>query len=862
MILRLSLFLLLAGALVSGAENEPLTFERDVRPILKEQCFLCHGEDKVLKGGLDLRLVKLMARGSKHGPVLVPGNRADSLIFQHAQSGEMPPKEEIRLSADQVEIIGRWIDGGARTATAEPSILPAPGELIITDAERNHWSFRPIRRPQIGETVDSFLERKLKAKGLSFSPRSEAATLIRRATFDLIGLPPTAEEVVAFESAFQANPETAFAALVDRLLASPHYGERWGRHWLDVAGYADSEGYNDRDVERVDAWRYRDYVIASLNADKPWNDFIVEQLAGDELIKATHYNTSKLANASDDALEKLTATGFVRLAPDGTYAGSADVELAKKEVITETIKIVSSSLLGLTVGCAECHHHRFDPIPQEDFYRMRAIFAPVFNTEKWLGPRSRRVAKWAPGAKEQADALELKAKVWDQKYTTEMARIVELIFERELEKIPNEEREFARTAYETDKDKRTTEQTVFLRDRYPSVNVRSGVLRLFLPKYEDGEALAERYTEYKNKAAEIRKTKPTPDYIRVAAEIPGRVPVTHVFYRGDMNSPEDEAVQPGGISVLARAAGANLFPENNKELPSTGRRLAFARHLTSGEHPLVARVLVNRFWMHHFGQGLVDTPGEFGSRSKGPSHPELLDFLAAKFMEHDWSLKAFHRMVMNSRAYQQTSTRTQRGEDLDPDNRLLWRMPVRRLEAEILRDAILAVNGRLKLDLFGEPLVVKEDEGGLFSVAGGTVSNDGKELRRSIYIQQRRSRPVAMLEAFDAPRMEPNCEVRQRSTVATQSLAMMNGAFMLREAAEFAQRVLREAGDGADELALARHAWRLSFAAEPSPEKTKQLAEFLQIQHRLFEKDENPRASALATLCQVLLETNAFLYVD
>ena len=859
---RLSSLLFAFTAPILAAEEGALTFERDVRPIFKAQCFQCHGEEKELKGGLDLRLVKLMAQGSENGPVIVPGNRRESLIFEHVSSGEMPPKEELRLSEEDVKIIGQWIDGGAATETPEPTILPEPGELIITDAERNHWSFRPIEKPAEGDSVDFFLKRKLAEKGLSFSSPADALTLIRRASFDLIGLPPTADEVAKFEKDFAADPEAGFAALVDRLLESPHYGERWGRHWLDVAGYADSEGYNDRDHERVDAWRYRDYVIRSLNGDKPWDQFIVEQLAGDELLGATHYTAKALANESDEALEKLTATGFLRMAPDGTYSATDDAALAQKEVLTETVNIVSSSLLGLTAGCAECHHHRFDPISQEDFYRMRAIFAPVYNPEKWLGPRSRRVEKWAPGDKEKADEMEVKAKEWGDKYLAEMERVVKVIFERELEQIPEAEREFARTAYETEEKERTGEQTLFLTEKYPAVNVKRTVLHLFLAKYEDGDELAKLYEEYNEKVVEYRDTKPTPDYVRVALEIPGHIPTTRVFHRGDLNSPEGDPIQPGGFTVLADKAGANVFPGNNKELPTTGRRLAYAQYLTSGSHPLVARVLVNRFWMHHFGGGLVDTPGEFGSRSEGPSHPELLDFLAASFMGSGWSLKEFHRLVMNSDAYRQASIRTQAGEDIDPDNCLIWRMPVRRLEAETLRDAILYVNGRLKQDLFGEPLVVKEDDGGLFSVAGGVVSEDGKELRRSIYIQQRRTQPVTMLEAFDAPQMEPNCEVRQSSTVATQSLAMMNSTFMLRETTEFAKHILANAGETADDTTLARNVWRAVFAVDPTTEKTEQLVEFLKSQREIFEEDKDAREKALATLCHVLLGTNAFLYVD
>ncbi|MFQ3169488.1 MAG: cytochrome c553, partial [Limisphaerales bacterium] len=354
-----------AGFAFNLGQAATVTFEADVRPILKAHCFRCHGEDGSAKGGLDVRLHKLLLKGGKHGTAIVPGQAEKSLLYKKIRDGKMP-KEQAKLPADQIDTFRLWIEQGAKTARPEPD---SPDEWI-TEEERGFWAFQLIKTPPVpsgaANPIDAFLLRKLKANELGFSREATKRTLIRRATFDLTGLPPTPDEIADFLA--DETPQ-AYDQLIDRLLASPNYGERWGRHWLDVAGYADSEGYTESDAERGWAWRYRDYVVRAFNDDLPWDRFIHEQLAGDEMVSPPY------ANLSPEQIDKLTATGFLRMAPDGTGSGANNAE-AKNQVIAETLKIVSTALMGMTVGCAQCHDHRYDPILQSDYYKLRAVFEP------------------------------------------------------------------------------------------------------------------------------------------------------------------------------------------------------------------------------------------------------------------------------------------------------------------------------------------------------------------------------------------------------------------------------------------------------------------------------------------------------
>jgi hypothetical protein len=844
----------------AGAEDA-LTFEKDVRPILKTHCFRCHGEGDKLKGKLDLRLRRLAVTGGKSGPALVPGNPDGSSLYRRLREGEMPPGKK-KPSDAEVAIIGRWIAAGAKTARPEPAGIAGSH---ITAEERNFWSFQPIRRPpvptvrhadRVRTPLDAFLLARLEQQGLSFATDADKSTLIRRATFDLLGLPPSPEEVDCFLA--DSSPD-AYEKLIDRLLASPHYGERFGRHWLDVAGYADSEGYTN-DTVRPHAYKYRDYVIRAINADRPFDQFLQEQLAGDEMVRPPY------RDLSPQDVERLTATGFLRMAPDGTASPGVNLAEASNQVLADTLKAVSIGLLGLTVGCAQCHDHRHDPIPQTDYYRLRAIFEPAYDPAHWRSPPMRRISLSTDADRARARQIEIEAARIDQERLSKQQEYIERTFEAELKKLPEGVREAVRAARGTPPAKRTPQQKRLL-DDYPSVNVTAGSLYLYDPK------AAADLKKYVERAAAVRATKPPEDYLRALTEVPGQVPATRLFVRGDISQP-GQALAPGGLSVLDDVAPLNIL-ERDSKLPTTGRRLAFARWLTSERNPLTPRVLVNRVWMHHFGKGLVGTPGDFGTLGERPSHPELLDWLASDFTAGGWRLKRLHRLIMLSTAYRQASQRHPAGERVDPDDRLLWRMPLRRLQAEEVRDGMLAISGKINPKMLGPAVPVMEDEVGQFVVGienkngenrpGPVLPLHGEEFRRSVYVQVYRSRPLSLLEAFDMPVMEPTCPARSTSTVAPQALLLMNNDFVVAQAEAFADRVRREAGP--DLRAQVSRAWRLAFAREPSSAEVSEALAFLSEQSALLRSkpakgQPDTQARALASFCQTLLSANQFLYVD
>ena len=703
-----------ATDLDAAASVEPPQFEKDVRPILKAHCWHCHGEEEELKGGIDARLARLLIKGGDSGPGVVPGKHGESLLYQRMASEEMPPGKK-KASAAELEIIAKWIDAGATTVRPEPETLAAGDTL--TEEERAHWSFQPIVKSElpavahpelVRSPIDAFLLAKLEEKGLSFSPEADRETLIRRVTFDLTGLPPSPEAIDRFVA--DPSPE-AWGALVDDLLNSPAYGERWARHWLDVAGYADSDGYNETDSERTWAWRYRDYVIRSLNADKPWNQFLIEQLAGDELL------TPPYTDLTSEQSDQLIATGFLRMSPDGTAAGGPDQMIARNDVIAETIKVASTSLLGLTVGCAQCHEHRYDPIAQADYYRLRAIFEPAYDTANWRVPNGRLVSLWSSETQAAATAVDMELADVSKKRTEELDTIVTETFERELQKLSADQQSLARAARDTAADKRTPEQQLLIKE-FPFLNVDRGSVYLYLPDRLDGFN-----KKWDTLTEETKKKRPADDYVMCLNEVPGQVPVTKLFSRGDFQQPRQD-IAPGELTVL-NSTGLQI-PLDDPAVPTTGRRLAYARHLTSGQHPLVGRVLVNRFWMHHFGQGLVSTVSDFGVKGEKPSHPELLDWLAGNFADEGWMLKRFHRLLLNSTAYRQSSVRRPELEAVDGDNRLLGRMHVRRLEAETVRDSLLYLSGKLVQKPFGKPIPVSPDDVGQIVVAVDTRDSAGR----------------------------------------------------------------------------------------------------------------------------------------
>ena len=771
------------GKLGPLSAAESLTFERDIRPIFRAHCFDCHGSTDEKKGDLDLRLVRFLLKGGESGPALVPGKPDESYFVERIRAGEMPPGDA-SVSQEELATLENWVASGAKTERPEPESIDAG--LGITQEERSFWSFVPVRVPEVPEfsaesrvrtAIDALLLKSMQPRGLAFSADADKRTLMLRAYFDLIGLPPTEEEAARFMG---DDSPRAYERLIDELLQSPHYGERWGRHWLDVAGYADSEGSTTADAVRSWAWKYRDYVIRAYNNDKPFDRFIVEQLAGDEI-------AGPLAgDLTPEQIELLTATGFLRMAADGTGSGG-DSPAGRNKVMTDTIKIVSTSLMGLSVACAQCHDHRYDPILQTDYYSLRAIFEPALDWQAWKTPPQRRISLYTAEERAKAAAVEAEARKFAAEKAEKQATYITAALDKELEKYDEPLRETLRTAYRTASKERTPEQIELLK-KYPSINISAGNL------YQYNKEAADDLKKSDARMNEIRSTKPPEEFLRVLVEPPGHVPVTKLFHRGDYRQPQ-KAVVPAALSVTAPEGERVVFPENDPSLPSTGRRLALARWLTSGRHPLVARVLVNRVWLHHFGRGIVETPADFGRLGARPTQPELLDWLAHEFVSEGWSLKKLHKLIMTSTVYRQASYRKPAFEQLDPDDRALWRKAVTRLEAEVLRDRMLTATGQLDRKLFGPPIEVKEDDSGQIVV-------DAASRRRSLYIRQRRSQPVALLQAFDAPVMVTNCDRRSSSTVATQSLMLMNGDFVLHQAASLAERAKNEPDTSLDEKML------------------------------------------------------------
>jgi mono/diheme cytochrome c family protein len=852
-------------------------FERDIRPILKTHCIGCHGEGKKLEARLDLRLRRTAVAGGKLGPAVLPGNGEESPLWTRMIDGEMPPEHiKVRPTEAQIETVKAWIDAGALTARPEPADVAAIPEIL--PEERLHWAYQPIRKPEVPRPswgddeaispVDASLLAELKKVGLGFGAEATRESLIRRLSFDLTGLPPSPEEIDRFLA--DRSPD-AWAKLVDRYAASPRYGEQWARHWLDVAGYADSEGGNELDTVRADAWRYRDYVIRALNQDRPFDRFVTEQLAGDELV-----GYPLPARPSPEQAELLAATGFLRMAPDPTGRGEDNTPALRNQVISDTVKIVSSTFYGLTIGCAECHNHRYDPILQKDFYRIRAAFEPGFDPARWRTPPQRSLSFVKPGdearTKEVNDALTPARKKLDE--AVEKAR--RHVFEDELKKLSSDDlRKAARVAWPKAAKERTAEEKKLMED-YPNLDVPKsiGALKLYLELDKAYKPFNEAIEVEEKAIAAIQARRPAPDTFRAFVESDAarkQPPETKLLDRGDVESPR-ESVPFGDLTVLYDSPGeADLEPASVQT--STGRRLALARRLTSGTHPLLARVIVNRVWQQHFGRGLSDTPGDFGSQGTKPTHPELLDWLAADFMEHGWSLKRLHRQILTSRAWRQSTARREEASKVDPENRLWHRMDLRRLSAESVRDALLTASGDLRTEAFGPPVRVAVTEDGQPQVQGTA----DQVHRRTIYLQVLRQAPLPSLEAFDAPKLDPNCEVRQASNVPTQALLMMNDAFVGRVAERFAAKLTDQGGD--DRTRLER-ACRAAWGRPPTSAEADRLLAFLNV-HRneilgnqkvpdarksrpeaIVTETPPDRFDAWTRLCQTILQANAFLYLD
>ncbi len=716
-IFGLSVLLIVVSEGSVWAQPYAVDFTRDVQPILAMHCYQCHGPGDAASG-LRLSSREGATEPANSGlPAIEPGDAAGSELMRRITAEsifERMPPEDPGLTDEQIEVLRRWIDQGAPW--------------------QDHWAFEPLEAPAVPEVedadwvrspIDAFVLARLQQNGLTPAPPADRLTLLRRAYFDLTGLPPTPKAVADFLA--DDSPD-AFERVVDRLLESPHYGERWGRHWLDLVRFAETNSF-ERDSLKPHAWRYRDYVIRSLNEDKPYDQFLREQLAGDE--------------GDNPTADSIVATGFYRL---GIWDDEpADRLLARYDHLDDLIATVSQAFLGLTINCARCHDHKIDPITQQDYFQLLAFFHNV-----------------TPMAKEG-----------------------------------------------------------------PQIEVP-----IVLEDGSSAHALA------------ISESGPRP-------------PETFLHVRGNPRVP-GSAVEPGFPEVLT--SEPPVIPTPAEDARTTGRRTVLADWIASPDNPLTARVMANRIWQHHFGRGIVASPNNFGSNGLPPTHPELLDWLATQFIAHEWRLKAMHRLIMLSNTYQMSSQGDSLALQQDPANDLFWRFDLRRLGAEEVRDAVLAVNGRLNPQMYGpgffEEISAEVLAGQSRPGSGWGKSPPDQQARRSVYIHVKRTLLTPLLEAFDLADPDSSCDARFETTQPAQALAMLNGKFMNDQAAHFAERLRREAGD--DRLAQVRLAWQLALGREPDEASQRDaLALFDTLQQHGVQPDK-----ALDYYCLLVFNLNEFLYLD
>jgi mono/diheme cytochrome c family protein len=833
----------------------------DVTPILLLRCNACHGPRRQ-QGGLDLRTRESMLAGGKRGPAMIPGDADASLMVQRIESHACPPGDQLlkffvrRPSEAEVQTLRDWIDAGAPLSDRPPDAQGGQPDRLVTAEDRQHWAFRPPRVDTELNSIDQFIQRRLGEEGLQLSPPADRDTLIRRAHLDLIGMPPTLQQ---YEFWHRHEAADWYARMIDRLLASERYGERWGRYWLDLAGYADSEGGISADPLRPVAWKYRDYVIRSFNRDKPYDQFLIEQLAGDELVD--HENAERITPAM---VERLVATGFLRMGIDETGSRTMNFVPERLKVIDDAITVVSSSVMGLTMQCARCHSHKYDPIPHRDYYRLKAVFQGALDEHDWDSFKTRKLSvATAEHRRRMAEVnppLESKIKRLEAELRNGNAQLrLELLRHHYPEQSADENQKTLKALKRADNN-RTLEQKRLV-ERLVKADLKADA-----EQPTSVLELRQRLAATQRKIDLLRRKLVPPPTIRALWDR-GRPSPTYILRGGEATKPGDP-VGPGVPSVLTDGRTpfdvSKPFPGGT---PKTGRRLAFAKWLTQPEHPLTARVLVNRVWYHHFGRGLVQTLENFGLQGGRPSHPELLDWLALRFVRKGWSIKHLHRLIMNSRTYRQSSRVSDEALRQDPENRLLSRMSLRRVDAEALRDSLLLVSGKLENTPGGIPDPVTVNRSGLVT-ANPTA---GQGYRRSVYLQYRRTAMPTMMDTFDYPQMGPNCVRRPTSTVSPQALMLMNNGRVRQLAGEFARRVreeLRSRGVGntaepAGADAVVELVYKMALSRRPTQRERELSTAALAEMRTGWDTDAAPAADrALETFCHTILNSAAFLFVD
>ena len=808
-----------------------LAFSQEVQDqaaaVLKSNCLACHGSAMKMSG-LDLRTKESILKGGERGAGAVLGKASESRLMNFVSGKEnpsMPPGK--KLSSAEIAILERWINEGLNLPDLTKgddgkAALAKMEERPITTEERNWWAFVKPVHPPVPQTltggwaknpVDSFLLAKMESQGLKPMPQANRRILIRRAYLDLIGLPPTPLEVETFVN---DKSEKAWETLVERLLAMPQYGERWARHWLDLARYSDSGGY-EFDRERTNSFRYRDWVINALNKDMPYGEFVKQQIAGDEFHPGDN-------NA-------LIATGFLRL---GTENNKKD-EQTRLDELDDVIATTVNSFLGMTIQCARCHNHKFDPIAQKDYYRVQAVFWPMKAEEPAIVSKQ-EMDLWN-AASEGIDKEEKPIK-------SELSKLEktyrDMLKAQQVAKLPD----YVKSALDTPEEKRTEGQKLNAIQVQKTFNVEPEQLTAAMTAEDQNKQ-----KELKGKIAEMDKRRPAELATAMAVKESGtKAPDSHFLYRGNSGS-KGSVMKPGVLSAAYQ--GEWNFPEPPADATSSWRRRGFANWVASTENPLTARVMVNRIWANHFGEGIVRTPSNFGKTGEKPSHPELLDWLAGEFTRQGWSIKAMHRLMMNSEAYRMEAMDSEENRKIDPENRSLWRMPRRRLEAEAVRDQIMAVAGTLDLKMGGQGVYPFIDPA-LFQSSSkrgwaGKPDNDPSTWRRSIYVFSKRTIPLPMLDVFDKPDSMTSCSRRNRSTIAPQALIMMNNAAIGMNAKYFAQR-LQAITPNTDEQV--KTAYRLALSRPPTAGEIHQASEFIR-----------GSTFGLNDFCQTLFNINEFVYI-
>jgi hypothetical protein len=891
------------GSAVLGQKPAP-----NVGAVLAK-CQQCHGETAQMSH-LSIVSRDSILKGGDHGAGIVPGNAAESLIYKRI-TGEMQPAMPMapmpRLSADEIAVVKDWINAGA-PAFEGPKAAPAAaaatdnktsdGTLLvygsyherkITDADRQWWAFqKPVRAtpPTVADArwnknpIDAFVKAKQEEKGLKAAPMADRNILIRRVYLDLIGLLPPPAEVDAFVKDPDPN---AYSKLVDKLLDSKHYGERWARMWLDVARYADGTGY-EYDFDFKDAWRYRDYVIKAFNEDKPYNQFVTEQLAGDEL-----------ENPSYDAL---TATGFVRLGPR-VFDRDLENPNYRFDYMEDMARTTIQGFQALTINCARCHDHKFDPITRKDYYKTIAIFNSAVEYDHPLVP----AAEWNAYQK-TADELNAKIKDLNKQISVIEAPYKKELFAKTLKKFPQD----IQDAFATAEDQRTPGQKLL-------------VAQVSTVRLADDDAAGYKAAEIKVNETDETARKALQDQIAaLKKQMPKKPPVAMGMRDGDfrftphppfqpgtfggityedfgfkgkflpnvgdhyepppmyfastgLGSFADEmkapVIEPGFLTVLSKAP-AKIVPPEHSEYPTSGRRLALANFITSPDNPLTARVMVNRLWYQHFGQGIVNTPNNFGKMGTQPSNQVLLDWLATEFVQKGWSVKAIQREIMNSETYKEASSFYD-ADSLakDPTDQFMWRFPVKRMEAEIIRDAVLTASGDLNPQMGGPafyPPVPKSIVTGASIRGTWTVTKDDPSTwRRSIYANIKRNLKYPMFDVFDQPNASLSCERRDVTTVATQALTLFNNETFLIQSQDVATRIEKEAGS--DPAAQIKLLYRIAYSREATAKELQQGQEFLNKRmaaDKSSSQDETTKLwlTPLAEFAHVVMNSNEFVYIN